>query len=79
MASASRRGKRDGFAFVYRGNSVIRKNTREQLSGYTNISGPSDINAVGDLVQLFEYIPDVQFWIKDPEGRFLAANQTVAP
>jgi AraC-like DNA-binding protein len=49
----------------------------EQLSGFANISGLSDIDAMGDLVQLFEYIPEVQFWIKDPEGRFLAANQTI--
>lgn len=26
------------------------------------------------LIELFEYIPGVHFWIKDREGRFLAAN-----
>ncbi len=45
------------------------------LSGYTKDTGTPVPEAVGDLLQLFEYIPQVQFWIKDPEGRFLAANQ----
>lgn len=33
------------------------------------------IEPVADLIQLFEYIPDVHFWIKDRKGRFVAANQ----
>lgn len=28
-----------------------------------------------DLVQLFEFIPEIHFWIKDRKGRFLAANE----
>src|SRR4051812_45794102 len=45
------------------------------FSNYTKDMGTSVPEAVEDLVQLFEYIPQVQFWIKDPSRRFLAANQ----
>lgn len=34
----------------------------------------SPFQALQDLVRLFEYIPDIHFWIKDAEGRFRAAN-----
>jgi PAS domain S-box-containing protein len=34
-----------------------------------------DLGNLRDLAQLFENLPDVQFWIKDRNGRFLAANK----
>lgn len=33
-----------------------------------------DLGIIRDLAKLFEYLPEVQFWIKDKEGRFLSAN-----
>jgi PAS domain S-box-containing protein len=47
----------------------------ELLQGYTKPNDVSVPEAVEDLARLFEYIPEVQFWIKDSEGRFLAANR----
>ncbi len=35
----------------------------------------SDLGNLADLAGLFENLADVQFWIKDKEGRFLAANK----
>jgi PAS domain S-box-containing protein len=36
--------------------------------------GARELAVLQDLAPLFEHLPGVQFWIKDAQGRFLAAN-----
>lgn len=37
-----------------------------------------ELGSLKDLARLFEYLPDIQFWIKDAEGRFRSCNKAFA-